>query len=243
MTARPSARHDSVKKTQLGPPAAAVCLESLLSALPDTHVISPLGLARLDVRKLTTSHFPHMPLLFSTCATSLSLSLLSCPSFTLVVKRLKSCLKQPSRPARCTPVLLADDSQIARVALADFKTRKAIGPCCTRLALPLLTIPWSGLFKNWKGFQVVYRIAGFYCVCFQPYFILDSSALQFPVSPFDLEFILDIHHDAPYPHHLYARCRAPHDYSVDFHIFRTQTLLHMTLRSLSPAVSLNRSSC
>jgi len=217
-------------------------LESLLSALPDTHVIFPLGPARLDARKLTTSHFPYMPLLFSARAAFSSLSLSSCPSFTLVVKRSKSCLKQPSRPARCTPVLLADDLRIARVALANFKTRKAIGPRCTCLTLPSPTVPRSGLFKNWKGFRVVYRIAGFYCVRFQPYFVLDSSALQFPVSPFDLEFILDIRHNAPYPRRLRARCHAPHDYSVDFHIFRTQTLSHMMLRSLSPAVSLNRSS-
>jgi len=95
-------------------------------------------------------------------------------------------------------VLLANDLQITHVASADFKTRKAIGPRCTHLALPLPTIPQSGLFKNWKGFWVVYRIAGFYCVRFQPYFILDLSALQFPVSPFNLEFILDIRCDAPY---------------------------------------------
>ena len=138
------------------------------------------------------------PSLFSSCAASLSLSLLSCPSFTLVIKRLMPFLKQPSRPACRTPVLLANDLRIACVTSADIKTRKAIGPHCMRLALPLPTIPWSGLFKNWKGFRVVYRTSWLYCVHFRPYFVLDLSTLHFPVSPFDLEFVLDIRRDIPH---------------------------------------------
>jgi len=154
------------------------------------------------------------PPLFSSRAASSSSSLSSCPSFTLVVKRSMPFLKQPSRPARRAPVVLADDSRIARVASADVKTRKAIGPRCTRLALPSPTVPRSGLFKNWKGFRVVYRISWLYCVRFRPYFVLDSSALHFPVSPFDLEFVLDIRRDVPHPRRLRARRRAPRDYSV-----------------------------
>jgi len=154
------------------------------------------------------------PPLFSSRAASLSSFLSSCLSFTLVIKRSMPFLKQPSRPAHRTPVVLADDSRIAHVALADVKMRKAIGPRCTRLALPLPTVPQSGLFKNWKGFWVIYRISWLYCVCFRPYFILDLSTLHFPVSPFDLEFVLDIRHNVPHPRCLRARRCAPHDYSV-----------------------------
>jgi len=200
----------------------------------DEHVTSPPPRC---MQTSTTSSSTHVPFLFSSCAASSSLSLSSlCPSPSSSRDQCHSSRSQSHR-ARRAPVLLADDSWIAHVASADVKTRRTIGPRCTRLALPSPTVPRSGLLKNWKGFWVVYRIVRSYCVRFLPYFVLDSSALHSPFSPFDLEFILDIRRDVPHPRRLRARRRTPRDYSVNFHIFRTPTLSHTTPRGLSPAVS------
>jgi len=119
-----------------------------------------------------TSPFPHVP----SSSPSSSLSLLPfCPSPLSSGDRCHSSRGQ-SCPTHRASAILANDLWIAHVASADVKTRNIIGPYCTRLTLPLPTIPRSGLLKNGKGFRVTNRIACFYCVRFLPYFDLDSPA-------------------------------------------------------------------
>jgi len=119
-----------------------------------------------------TSPFPHVP----SSSPSLSSSLLPfCPSPLSSRDRCHSSRGQ-SCPTHRTSAILADDLQIAHVASADIKTQSIVGPCCTCLTLPSLTVPRSGLLKNRKGFRVTNRITCFYCVRFLPYFDLDLPA-------------------------------------------------------------------
>jgi len=119
-----------------------------------------------------TLPFPHVP----SSSPSSSLSLLPfCPSPSLSRDRCHSSRGQ-SHPTHHVSAILADDLWIAHIALADVKARNIVGPHCTHLTLPSLTVPWSGLLKNGKGFRVTNRIARFYCVRFLPYFNLDLPA-------------------------------------------------------------------
>jgi len=149
----------------------------------DEHVTSPLDRpASAHPKSTSTTPQPHClfpmcpPLLLLLCRLLVFIPLVFLP-LTLVVKRSMPCLKQPSCPARCAPVLSADDSQIAHVARCQDSQNHWSTLYMPSAALADRSSVWTP--QELEGFSVLAAVS-----------LTCSSALFFPTYlPLRIEYL------------------------------------------------------